>query len=103
MQFNGGHDMKKFLLAGAVVFGALLGVGAQAAPVTGPAAIQVEAVQADAVQKVFYRGGRGRGYGRWGYRGYHHYGRYGYRGWGYRHWGYRGYYGYDRGYYGDRW
>jgi hypothetical protein len=79
------YEMKKFLLVTAAALGVLFGVGAQAAPVAGPVAIQAEAAQDGAVQKVRYHGGGGHG-------------RYGHYGYG-RHYGYG--YGYDRGYRGD--
>jgi hypothetical protein len=75
--------MKKFLLVGAVAFGALFGISAQATPVAGLATIQTEASQSDALQKVFYRGWR-HGYGRSGYRRWYHHGYYDHYGrWGY--------------------
>jgi hypothetical protein len=90
--------MKKYVLAGAIAVSALFSVATQAAPVTGPAAIQ--AAPGTVVQKVwdhghggwghgYYGHGWGRGgYGRWGYGGWRHgyYGR-GY-GWGYGGWCY---------------
>jgi opacity protein-like surface antigen len=85
--------MKKFLLVSAAL-GVLFGVGAQAAPVAGPVAIQAEAAQDGAVQKVRYHGGH------YGHYDYGHYGHYGYGRYG--HYGYGRYgYGYDRGYRGD--
>jgi hypothetical protein len=80
--------MKKILLVAAVASGALFGIGAQATPVAGLATIQTEASQSGAVQKVYYRGGWRRGYGRWGYR-HGYYGRY-------DRWGYRYHRGYGR-------
>jgi hypothetical protein len=93
------YEMKKFLLVSAAALGVLFGVGAQAAPVAGLVAIQAEAAQDGAVQKVRYHGGH---YGHYGYGryGHHGYGRYGH---GYGRYGRYGYgrYGYDRGYRGD--
>ena len=84
--------VNKYAVAAFIAFGALLGVSAQAAPVS-PAFVQTQAASGDAaLQKVWYR--------RYGY-GYRHYGYrprygYGYRryGYGYRHYGYRRHYGY---------
>ena len=60
--------MKQFLLVGAVAISTLFGAAAEAAPVTGPAAI--EAAQGTVVQKVWGHGGYGHGgYGH-GYYGH---------------------------------
>jgi hypothetical protein len=87
--------MKKYVLAGTLAISALFGLAAQAAPVTGPAAMQ--AAQGTVVQKVWDHGhgGWGHGYGHgWGHGGYG-------RGWGHGRWGYHGYgrgYGWGWGY-----
>lgn len=75
--------VNKYAVAAFIAFGALLGVSAQAAPVS-PAFVQTQAASGDAaLQKVHY------GYHRhYGYRPY-----YGYRYGHYRHHGY-GHYGY---------
>jgi hypothetical protein len=73
-------QMNKYAVAAFIAFGALLGVSAQAAPVS-PAFVQTQAASGDAaLQKVWYR--------RYGY-GYRHYGYRPYYGYGYRHYGYR--------------
>jgi len=78
--------VNKYAVAAFIAFGALLGVSAQAAPVS-PAFVQTQAASGDAaLQKVWYRR-YGYGYRRYGY-GYRHYGYRRHYGYGYRHYGY---------------
>jgi hypothetical protein len=70
--------MIKYVAAAFIAFGALLGVSAQAAPVS-PSIVQTQVVTGEAIQKVQHwrwgsggrrwHGGR-RGHGRWGW-GWH--------------------------------
>jgi hypothetical protein len=78
--------MKKFFLVGAVALSALFGIGAEAAPVAGLAAVQTGVSDSGDLQKVFYRRGH------WYRHGY--YGHYGW--WRYHHRYYGGYRRYGR-------